>query len=77
LKELQHEEIFHLSMIKVWILCLTLGSKGANYSKGKEIVKMPAIKNLIKLWIRAGDALSGFHLLILRSKTIKECLDIA
>ncbi|MCB4806806.1 carbohydrate kinase [Tamlana sp. 62-3] len=80
-KELPHEEIFEFFHNQgVDTVCLTLGSKGVVLSqKGKELIKMPAIKiEKVMDATGAGDAFwSGFLFAYINEKPVTECLEVA
>lgn len=80
-QKLPHEEIFHFFHKEgVDTVCLTLGSKGVKLSqKGKEIIKLPAIKiDLVQDATGAGDAFwSGFLFAYIKEKPFEKCLQVA
>lgn len=80
-KELPHVEIFEFFHNQgVDTVCLTLGSKGVVLSqKGKELIKMPAIKiEKVMDATGAGDAFwSGFLFAYINEKPVTECLEVA
>ncbi|KJD32444.1 carbohydrate kinase [Tamlana nanhaiensis] len=80
-KELPYEEIFEFFHNQgVDTVCLTLGSKGVVLSqKGKELIKMPAIKiEKVMDATGAGDAFwSGFLFAYINEKPVTECLEVA
>lgn len=80
-KSIPDEDIFDFFHSRgVETVCLTLGSKGVKLSqKGKEIIKLPAIKiEKVMDATGAGDAFwSGFLFAYTKQKTMQECLEVA